>query len=612
MSRRSFAATALFLTALALATAGAHADKIKTVSGPVVQGYVVAETPQAFVVALPSGIESHIKKDDVASIEVERDPTRLKAAAEGFLGRQKFSVAGVLFARIEGDVGAADLKRMCDGLTQAQAACRQEDFAEAASVLAGIPEGVWDHPALAAMRESLAAARGDVLRKIDVAILCRNLSEADRLLARQKPAGPDMEFRRRERRAFQDRADLLFFREEPAAALAIYEEMLRRDPDLSGEVRMRLAWCRARAILDREAPDARKEEQLAALLDFEPGLQIAHRALGRAAYARNDREAAVRHFRALLDPARDLPVEEVPSDVEELKYLATRVAVKPRLEDEAEPLLPRTARADGPWQTRETPHFTIHHRDAGTAAAVAIALEHYLRIFGEEVLGPGQTWTPERKRALYLYRSPEDRKGTEPVPHVHNLGSATTAIGILGDGDDLIADALPHELVHLIQAEKRWVLPIWAAEGLALALQRSARRTDAFAQVQRALEDGREIPMEDLLGAAALTGRDAAFYQRFTAQAWTIVDWLIDRKGGILNFHRFAREVEDRFKIQARKLAEAKRYEGKTAVAVQVEITLAMSLGALREVYAFRDLRALEDEWRDYVVRLTRGESTPK
>ncbi len=586
---------------LALVPLPVSADRIKLAAGSVIQGYVVAETADALTVSLPSGIETQVKKAEVASVEEEKDPAKVTAAAEGFVSKQKYRLGAALYGRLPGEEAAAR-KRLYLDLDRALAAARKEEFAESVRLLDALP----GEPAVAAAREAVLAMRADFLRKVDVSILTRNFPEADRLLARISPAAMDREIRRRAARVIEEQADLWFFREDHAQAAPRYEKLLQLDPDAAPGVRMRLAYCRARAAL--EAGAAGLEARLEEILTFEPGLQIAHRYLGRAAYDRNDRETAKRHFQALLEPAGDLPVESVPDDVEELKYLATRVNVKPMLETDRPALLPRSAGGTDPWQTKETPHFSLRHRDAGTAAAVAQALDVYVKALAEEVLGPGRAWTPERKRPLYLYRYPEDRQSEEPWPNTHSLGGVAKEMGMLGDGDTLIADTLPHELVHVIAAERKWILPIWAAEGLALTLQRSERRYDTFYQVQRFIEDGREVSLEDVLGLSAMAGQDAAFYQRFSLEAWTVMDYLLERKGGIANFLRYVKEVEDRFRAKARRAAESHRFEGATAVQVTVEINLALSYGAMREVYSLGELRGFEEDWRAYVSRLTRGE----
>lgn len=586
----------------------AHADRIRLQAGNVLQGYVTGESADELTVCLPSGIETHVARADVAAIEEEKDAARLREAAAGFVARQRYRVAAALYRRLGSDAEAASLRTLCEALDQAQAAGRQEDYAGALEKLSALPPELAEHAAVAAFRSSLDEAQAEVRRKIDVAILTRSYGEAARLLGRREFAA-DPELRRRALRLYQDQGDLHFFRESWDPAIAAYESVLKVDAE-ARDARLRLAYCRARKLL--ESGGGQVEAGLKEILEFEPELQIAHRHLGRAAYERGDKAQAAVHFSALLQVARDLPatIERIPEDVEELKYLSTRVAVKPMLDRESAPLLPRATSGGEKWQQRETPWFTIYYRDSATASATAQAIDLYLKALGEQLLGPGVTWTPQRKRPLYLYRSPEDRTGDEPPPGMHNFGIAANALGLLGEGDALIADALPHDLAHLIAGERQWMLPIWASEGVALVAQRSERLYDAYYQVQRAIDDGREVPMDELLGISAMAGKDAAYYQVFSLQSWTVLDYLLDRKGGILNFHRYLNVVLDRFRVKARRAAESKRYEdpANPTVQVQVDIDLKISYGALREVYSLGEIKSFAKDWREYVARVTRGE----
>jgi len=115
-------------------------------------------------------------------------------------------------------------------------------------------------------------------------------------------------------------------------------------------------------------------------------------------------------------------------------------------------------------------------------------------------------------------------------------------IDVMSDGADGVPDALAHELVHVVLADRFPLAPPprWADEGLAVLFDAPEKQAGHDADFAAARRDGMAWSATHFLAMAdypAETGRQRVFY----GQSVALVRWLIAR-GGIGTFMQF---VED-------------------------------------------------------------------
>jgi hypothetical protein len=115
-------------------------------------------------------------------------------------------------------------------------------------------------------------------------------------------------------------------------------------------------------------------------------------------------------------------------------------------------------------------------------------------------------------------------------------------IDVMGDGSETMPDALAHELVHVILADRFPLAPPprWADEGLAVLFDSAEKQAGHDADFDSARRDGMAWSSAHLLSMEEYpdeTGRQRVFY----GQSASLVRWLIARRDASV----FLRFVED-------------------------------------------------------------------
>ena len=150
-------------------------------------------------------------------------------------------------------------------------------------------------------------------------------------------------------------------------------------------------------------------------------------------------------------------------------------------------------------------------------------------------------------------------------------------IDLRGDAADWLDCALPHELTHVIMAERftRVRIPRWADEGLAILAEPQHKQERRRTALKRALDTARPWTAAELTALSdypAAGSRDA-----FYGQSASLVAYLIERDSP----EKFLEFVE---------LGQKQGFER-----------------ALTEIYALRSLTELDSRWRPQL--LDRGQS---
>ena len=180
---------------------------------------------------------------------------------------------------------------------------------------------------------------------------------------------------------------------------------------------------------------------------------------------------------------------------------------------------------------------------AGTARAAAIVdhAEAVRRTACEQLLGDAQPrpWVP--RCAIHVHATPAAFAVAVGGPPAASRGATSLEFGgdrvvsrridVMGDGPEIIPDALAHELVHVVLAD-RFVdaaPPRWADEGIALLFDDAAKQAAHEADFRSAAARGLAFPAADLLALEHYPA-DGHRQRVFYGQSAALVRWLIDRR----------------------------------------------------------------------------------
>jgi hypothetical protein len=198
-------------------------------------------------------------------------------------------------------------------------------------------------------------------------------------------------------------------------------------------------------------------------------------------------------------------------------------------------LLAAAAAADAPG------NVIVHGASTARASEIAAFAERtrdeaFRRLLGIE--RPGR-WTA--RCAIHVHATPDSFADAVGMPPVGSRGAtsidfaadAVTSrrIDVMGDGHDVIPDALAHEIVHVVLADHfvQAPPPRWADEGLAVLFDGSETQCGHEQDFRTAVGQGLAFSAADLLALEELpigTRRQQVFY----GQSAALVRWLINRR----------------------------------------------------------------------------------
>jgi len=117
-------------------------------------------------------------------------------------------------------------------------------------------------------------------------------------------------------------------------------------------------------------------------------------------------------------------------------------------------------------------------------------------------------------------------------------------IDVMGDGPDIVPDALAHELVHVVLADHfvHAAPPRWADEGLALLFDAPEKQREHEIDFRDAMRRGLAWPAADLLALEDYPA-DSPRQRVFYGQSAALVRWLIARRDAA-TFIRFIDESQ--------------------------------------------------------------------
>ena len=180
-------------------------------------------------------------------------------------------------------------------------------------------------------------------------------------------------------------------------------------------------------------------------------------------------------------------------------------------------------------------------------AADRIRREAFSELLGESAPAP---WIVPCE--IHVHATPDDFAAALGGPPAAARGATSLEFGadrvtmrridVMGDGADIVPDALAHEIVHVVLADRFMAAPPprWADEGLALLFDAPGKQRDHDLDFREARRRGLALSLRDLLELEeypADTARQRVYY----GQSAALVRWLIARRDAAT----FVRFVED-------------------------------------------------------------------
>lgn len=186
------------------------------------------------------------------------------------------------------------------------------------------------------------------------------------------------------------------------------------------------------------------------------------------------------------------------------------------------------------------------------AAVIADRAEEVRRTACEQLLGDvhPRPWVP--RCAIHVHATPAAFAAAVGGPPAASRGATSLEFGsdrvmsrridVMGDGPEIIPDALAHELVHVVLADRfiDAAPPRWADEGVALLFDDADKQAAHEADFRSAAARGLAFPASDLLALVDYPG-DVRRQRVFYGQSAALVRWLIERRDAAT----FIRFVDD-------------------------------------------------------------------
>jgi hypothetical protein len=181
--------------------------------------------------------------------------------------------------------------------------------------------------------------------------------------------------------------------------------------------------------------------------------------------------------------------------------------------------------------TIRTEHFVITAPTEGVARQVGEAAEHQRKALANAWLGKElQPW-PELCPIRVRFESTVAGHAAAFTFAPDNHAVLQQRMELQGPLGRVLADALPHEMTHVVLAHwARRPLPRWADEGAAVLAESGASRARHDQALARLLSEGKAMPLRRLLELRDFPG-DPADVARLYAQGYSLTDFLVQLGG---------------------------------------------------------------------------------
>lgn len=409
-----------------------------------------------------------------------------------------------------------------------------------------------DHPAAAALREQVQTAREQAAQRIGEAekLLRLELFEAalDRLMEIQA-LRPDLspKLETMQRAAWLGAADDHYLARNFNEAFALYEHVLATTPNAPADVALRWAISLALALDESEAAKSTSAETVRKLSAraTEVLVKVNESTLvvvlnGLLAEKSGQLADAGRLYAQAVGAEWQLPPAERRREaVAQLRRQAVEsvrnlcLATPPgRRGGQWAAALPNV------WKQRKTARFDVYARNDLVAGYVSEALEHHYAGLAQWLeLSPAAAWEPRCEVRVHatladLYQATNTRGATRAVSRTRLQGGNVLSrhIEVFQADPWLLCSTLPHELTHILLADKyrAATLPLALDEGLALQAEPPARRLQFRRRLNGPAPDAAKLLAATEIPAAASADEGTVdFYARCDA----LTEWLLQKRG---------------------------------------------------------------------------------
>lgn len=220
-------------------------------------------------------------------------------------------------------------------------------------------------------------------------------------------------------------------------------------------------------------------------------------------------------------------------------FVGSAMAAEPVVKPTADSAVIRSSRS-GVWLIQETANFRVYTLPEIKAARSLPAACEALRtqLLETWFSRAGENWSPKCDVVVHaglsgyvkaLGPGSEQSSGCATI-EIEPGRVARRRIDLRGDAVDCFDCALPHELTHVIVAERftRTRIPRWADEGMAILAETRQKQERRRAALQRSLASSRQYSATELttLSDYPAPGRLEMFY----GQSASLVAYLIERE----------------------------------------------------------------------------------
>ncbi len=369
-------------------------------------------------------------------------------------------------------------------------------------------------------------------------------------------------------------ADALFLATEYAQAAAMYDRAHRAVPSSVAPIKDRWAYCRLARVVDHinRRPSEREwatiKTEVQAILQLVPDHQYTVSLLRMADQHAGTLVAETRSGATIraTEPESDRAVERGSENL--LATLASRIGLA-KTDDATRQSIWRRFRSGG-WKVLETSNFRIHHNDDSLAGPIAdiaegTRFEVYRTWFGRE---PASNWQP--KCDIFVHNTADSYvRATNQGPG--SPGYSTTGsdrgrivsrrVDVRRDGPDVVTAILPHEITHVVMADRfnGRPLPRWADEGVAVLTEPAEKR---IAHLR--ILDGKNSRSGMFTARQLMTMADyppGGQWGMFYAESVSLVDFLVAQRGPTQFIEFMASAVQNGYEAELKRVYGFANYD---------------------------------------------------
>jgi len=203
------------------------------------------------------------------------------------------------------------------------------------------------------------------------------------------------------------------------------------------------------------------------------------------------------------------------------------------------------------WKEYKCLHFIIYYKEAPedfVKSVEQMSEDYYDEITRNLGFTRYKGWTWDERAKIYIYDDADDYvQSAKQASWSHGAASPRNkVIRTFPSAHGFFDSTLPHELGHIIFREFvgfKAQIPTWFNEGVAM-YQEKAKRWGANRAVQKALEAGSFIPLQEMEHMRLNSKTDPAFVKLFYAESASVVYYMINELGE-QRFVRLCRKLQD-------------------------------------------------------------------